>query len=347
MRQNGHGAEFTGRYDTARAPTTTARRSSRSSTASRSTKTTRSRSTRSDSGHSIAADVRRAAVLGPVQRRVRPHLRASLGLAVLHARPQARSTTRCCRGRTRSTSPGAEQMQHGRALIESRPFLTRMPDDAVIVPATPCRPACRAPARYASSPRATRPGSYAMVYAPVGRPFTVRMDKITGAKVKAWWFNPRTGKATPIGDVRQHRHARVHAARPGRAARLGAGAGRRVEELRAARARGSESRCSCPAALLVLKSQHEGHEGREGHEEAAPAGDSILGSSRFKDGVPRGGRSFMIFMSFTLFMLCFWDKQGSGSQAGTHLRAPTAICTPSIVDAPHRARPSSAPRARD
>jgi hypothetical protein len=26
------------------------------------------------------------------------------------------------------------------------------------------------------------------------------MDKITGDKVKAWWFNPRTGKATAIGE---------------------------------------------------------------------------------------------------------------------------------------------------
>ena len=31
--------------------------------------------------------------------------------------------------------PGAAQMQHGRALIESRPFLTRIPDDGLIVPA--------------------------------------------------------------------------------------------------------------------------------------------------------------------------------------------------------------------
>jgi hypothetical protein len=43
-------------------------------------------------------------------------------------------------------------------------------------------------------------GSYAMVYAPVGRPFKVRMDKISGATVKAWWFNPRNGEATAIGD---------------------------------------------------------------------------------------------------------------------------------------------------
>jgi hypothetical protein len=45
-------------------------------------------------------------------------------------------------------------------------------------------------------------GSYAMVYAPVGRPFTVQMSKISGAQVTAWWFNPRTGTATRIGTFR-------------------------------------------------------------------------------------------------------------------------------------------------
>ena len=43
-------------------------------------------------------------------------------------------------------------------------------------------------------------GRYAMVYAPVGRPFHVRMSAINAALVKAWWFNPRDGKATPIGE---------------------------------------------------------------------------------------------------------------------------------------------------
>ena len=36
-------------------------------------------------------------------------------------------------------------------------------------------------------------------YAPVGRSFKVRMEKIAGAKIKAWWFNPRNGKPTAIG----------------------------------------------------------------------------------------------------------------------------------------------------
>ncbi len=43
-----------------------------------------------------------------------------------------------------------------------------------------------------------------MIYAPVGRPFKVKMDKIAantpGSKVKAWWYNPRNGKATLIGE---------------------------------------------------------------------------------------------------------------------------------------------------
>jgi hypothetical protein len=42
-------------------------------------------------------------------------------------------------------------------------------------------------------------GTYAMVYAPVSRPFTVRMSKIAGSKVRAWWFNPRDGSTTPAG----------------------------------------------------------------------------------------------------------------------------------------------------
>jgi Putative collagen-binding domain of a collagenase len=33
-----------------------------------------------------------------------------------------------------------------------------------------------------------------MVYAPVGRPFTVRMNAIGGPTVTAWWFNSRDGR---------------------------------------------------------------------------------------------------------------------------------------------------------
>ena len=38
-----------------------------------------------------------------------------------------------------------------------------------------------------------------MVYAPVGRSFSVRMSAINGSRVNAWWFNPRDGHAAAIG----------------------------------------------------------------------------------------------------------------------------------------------------
>ena len=39
-----------------------------------------------------------------------------------------------------------------------------------------------------------------MVYSPAGRRFRVRMDVIHGPRVTAWWYDPRTGGASRIGD---------------------------------------------------------------------------------------------------------------------------------------------------
>jgi hypothetical protein len=94
--------------------------------------------------------------------------------------------------------PGAAQMQFGRRLLESRPFLTRVPDDSIIagnrVPTS-----VPGAGRYRFVATRDETGTYAMVYAPVGRKFSVRMDKISGSRVKAWWFNPRDGSAQEIG----------------------------------------------------------------------------------------------------------------------------------------------------
>jgi hypothetical protein len=93
--------------------------------------------------------------------------------------------------------PGAAHMQHARALLESRPFLTRVPDDTVIV-SSAVPTSVPGAGRYRFVATRDTEGSYAMVYAPIGRPFTVRMSAIAGRKVQGWWFNPRTGKATSI-----------------------------------------------------------------------------------------------------------------------------------------------------
>ena len=95
--------------------------------------------------------------------------------------------------------PGACQMQYSRRLIESRPYLTRIPDDSVIVPATAQTSVPGAGLKRMVATRDSE-GSYAMVYTPVGRSFKVRMSVIRGSNVIAWWFNPRNGEAIKIGE---------------------------------------------------------------------------------------------------------------------------------------------------
>lgn len=93
---------------------------------------------------------------------------------------------------------GAADMQHGRALIESRPFLSRIPDPEVIV-ADRVPTAIPGAGRYHFAATRDTDGTFAMVYAPVGRTFSVRMSVIRGPKVRGWWFNPRDGGATSLG----------------------------------------------------------------------------------------------------------------------------------------------------
>lgn len=90
-------------------------------------------------------------------------------------------------------------MHHAKDLLLSRPFLTRVPDDTIIVVdrVTTSVPGA---GRYRYAATRDSEGAYAMVYAPAGRKFAVRMDVLRGPVVKAWWFNPRTGEATVLGE---------------------------------------------------------------------------------------------------------------------------------------------------
>lgn len=89
--------------------------------------------------------------------------------------------------------PGAGQMRHARALLESRPFLARVPDQGVLVSEAGSGP---------DHARATRgeDGGYAFVYLPTGRAVTVDLSTLSGSAVAAWWFDPRTGTASRIGE---------------------------------------------------------------------------------------------------------------------------------------------------
>ena len=85
--------------------------------------------------------------------------------------------------------PGAAQMQYVRALIESRPYFSRVPDLSVVLN----------PLDGADRLAATRGDGYLFVYSAQGRPFTVNMGKISGEKLKGWWFNPRSGASREAG----------------------------------------------------------------------------------------------------------------------------------------------------
>lgn len=44
-------------------------------------------------------------------------------------------------------------------------------------------------------------GGYAFVCVPTGKPVTVDLGRLAGERVRAWWFDPRTGAATPTGEA--------------------------------------------------------------------------------------------------------------------------------------------------
>lgn len=87
--------------------------------------------------------------------------------------------------------PGAGEMRHVRALIESRPMLARVPDQTLVVSAL-------SGADYIA---ATRGDDYAFIYSAQGRAFTVNLGKISGDRLDAWWFNPRNGAVERIGTI--------------------------------------------------------------------------------------------------------------------------------------------------
>lgn len=89
--------------------------------------------------------------------------------------------------------PGANQMLHVRHLMESRPFLSRIPDQSLIVSGQ---------GEGMEHVQATRDehGLYAFVYFPLHKTVAVDLSKLSGKSVRASWYDPRTGKATPGGD---------------------------------------------------------------------------------------------------------------------------------------------------
>jgi len=87
--------------------------------------------------------------------------------------------------------PGSSQMQHVAHLVLSRPYFERVYDSLLVVDQS---------TRY-DFVAATRGQSYLFAYTYTGRPFAIRMSRISGSEVSAYWFDPRTGAARKIGKM--------------------------------------------------------------------------------------------------------------------------------------------------
>ncbi|MDQ2800268.1 MAG: glycoside hydrolase family 140 protein [Armatimonadota bacterium] len=88
--------------------------------------------------------------------------------------------------------PGASQMRHARALLESRPFLSRLPDQSLLLSEIGIG------TDHVQATRASD-GAYAFVYVPSGKPVQVDPAALAGERLTAYWFDPRTGVAEKIG----------------------------------------------------------------------------------------------------------------------------------------------------
>jgi hypothetical protein len=196
MRQNGHAIEFTGRYDQTRldydrSPTKPVIDGE---------PVYEGHPLAFDAkkyGHSVGADVRRA-FYWDVFSGACGHTYGHHSVWQMYSAGRNPVNAPLMSWAEAIDEPGASQMGIGRRLVESRPFLTRVPDESMLVPADPPTLVPGAGTRRFVATRDSA-GSYAMIYVPVGRGFKVRLDKLAGKRIKAWWFNPRNGKATEIG----------------------------------------------------------------------------------------------------------------------------------------------------
>jgi hypothetical protein len=93
-------------------------------------------------------------------------------------------------------APGAAQMQHLARLMVSRPYLERVPDQSVVAGDRTALDN----ARY-DRVIVTRGQRYLFAYTYTGRPFTLKMGAIAGTRLRASWYDPRTGTARAFGVV--------------------------------------------------------------------------------------------------------------------------------------------------
>lgn len=87
--------------------------------------------------------------------------------------------------------PGINQMKHLKNLMLSFPYFERVPDQSII--------AGENGVRY-DRLIATRGKDYLLVYNYTGRPMEIDLTKISGSKKKVWWYSPKEGTLSYLGE---------------------------------------------------------------------------------------------------------------------------------------------------
>jgi hypothetical protein len=89
--------------------------------------------------------------------------------------------------------PGADNIRYIRKIFELRCFSKIIPDQTIVIGDNP-----KDDNHIRSS--VASDGSFLLAYMAIGQPVTIAIKKISGEIVNAWWYNPRNGEATLIGE---------------------------------------------------------------------------------------------------------------------------------------------------
>lgn len=96
--------------------------------------------------------------------------------------------------------PGSSQVKYLKRLIESRPYFTRVSAPEFIIN-DEVESSVPGAGRYRFAATIDSEGSYAMVYAPVSRSFSVNGGMLKAKELIGWWYSPRSGKSLKIGKI--------------------------------------------------------------------------------------------------------------------------------------------------
>ena len=95
--------------------------------------------------------------------------------------------------------PGATQLKHLKHLMLSRPFLTRIPDQSLLISGS-SEDLKRVQLTRDGTPR-ENDASYLMAYFPQHVEATIDTSRIAAAVLRGWWFNPRDGTSKALPSI--------------------------------------------------------------------------------------------------------------------------------------------------